>query len=279
MDKNYSPLVSSLLAYGDCRELNQWPNYLELGFKQEHISELIEMATDEKLNKGDPASLAVWAPVHAWRTLGQLKAEAAIEPLITLLRMFNTDDDDFVGEELPKVFGMIGRKAIPALEKYIFDDSNGLFDRIAAIHGIERIASGDPECRDKCVSIFTEKLKIFEKNDSTFNAFLILYLTELNATRSIDVISQAYERESVDESVLGDFEDVEIRMGLKKDRIKPSKYSASIDELNNDFLTSNQNQPVRKVKIGRNEPCPCGSGKKYKKCCINLKSSSNGYDA
>lgn len=23
-----------------------------------------------------------------------------------------------------------------------------------------------------------------------------------------------------------------------------------------------------KIKIGRNEPCPCGSGKKYKKCCI-----------
>ncbi len=22
-------------------------------------------------------------------------------------------------------------------------------------------------------------------------------------------------------------------------------------------------------KIGRNEPCPCGSGKKYKKCCID----------
>lgn len=22
------------------------------------------------------------------------------------------------------------------------------------------------------------------------------------------------------------------------------------------------------VKVGRNDPCPCGSGKKYKKCCI-----------
>ena len=22
-------------------------------------------------------------------------------------------------------------------------------------------------------------------------------------------------------------------------------------------------------KIGRNDPCPCGSGKKYKKCCID----------
>lgn len=22
-------------------------------------------------------------------------------------------------------------------------------------------------------------------------------------------------------------------------------------------------------KIGRNDPCPCGSGKKYKKCCLD----------
>jgi len=29
----------------------------------------------------------------------------------------------------------------------------------------------------------------------------------------------------------------------------------------------NQPKPVRSVKIGRNDPCPCGSGKKYKKCC------------
>jgi len=28
-------------------------------------------------------------------------------------------------------------------------------------------------------------------------------------------------------------------------------------------------QPVRTApKIGRNELCPCGSGKKYKKCCL-----------
>ncbi|MCD4789008.1 MAG: SEC-C domain-containing protein [Bacteroidales bacterium] len=33
--------------------------------------------------------------------------------------------------------------------------------------------------------------------------------------------------------------------------------------------------PVRKEsKIGRNDPCPCGSGKKYKKCCLN-KNNSN----
>jgi len=25
--------------------------------------------------------------------------------------------------------------------------------------------------------------------------------------------------------------------------------------------------PIQVKKVGRNEPCPCGSGKKYKKCC------------
>ncbi|MBT5063862.1 MAG: hypothetical protein HOM65_15635, partial [Verrucomicrobia bacterium] len=29
--------------------------------------------------------------------------------------------------------------------------------------------------------------------------------------------------------------------------------------------------PVRSgPKVGRNDPCPCGSGKKYKQCCGKL---------
>lgn len=27
-------------------------------------------------------------------------------------------------------------------------------------------------------------------------------------------------------------------------------------------------QPITSSKFGRNDPCPCGSGKKYKYCCI-----------
>ncbi|MDE0961482.1 MAG: SEC-C metal-binding domain-containing protein [Planctomycetota bacterium] len=31
-------------------------------------------------------------------------------------------------------------------------------------------------------------------------------------------------------------------------------------------------EPIERVtsKVGRNDPCPCGSGRKYKKCCLNL---------
>jgi len=30
---------------------------------------------------------------------------------------------------------------------------------------------------------------------------------------------------------------------------------------------------VQKEKTDRNDPCPCGSGKKYKKCCYQQKRS------
>jgi uncharacterized protein len=30
-----------------------------------------------------------------------------------------------------------------------------------------------------------------------------------------------------------------------------------------------ERKPARSEKVGRNEPCPCGSGKKHKKCCAH----------
>ena len=34
------------------------------------------------------------------------------------------------------------------------------------------------------------------------------------------------------------------------------------------FRLSKPRPVVRDYKIGRNDPCPCGSGLKYKKCCL-----------
>lgn len=30
---------------------------------------------------------------------------------------------------------------------------------------------------------------------------------------------------------------------------------------------ANTENSMKPKKVGRNDPCPCGSGKKYKKCC------------
>ena len=36
---------------------------------------------------------------------------------------------------------------------------------------------------------------------------------------------------------------------------------------NQDTSKTKKASPKRVNKIGRNDPCPCGSGKKYKQCC------------
>ena len=45
--------------------------------------------------------------------------------------------------------------------------------------------------------------------------------------------------------------------------------SASPAEVEGRLRLAGERQPVRAAgkKVGRNDPCPCGSGKKYKKCC------------
>lgn len=43
---------------------------------------------------------------------------------------------------------------------------------------------------------------------------------------------------------------------------------ADADEIEQDDLEGRRLTPIRvEQKTGRNEPCPCGSGKKFKKCC------------
>ena len=100
--ESYAPPVDKLLTYGDGREIGEnpkdWPQYLELGIGPEHISDLIRMATDEELRWAESDTLEVWAPIHAWRTLGALHAEEASEPLLSLLKEIDENDDDWVGE-------------------------------------------------------------------------------------------------------------------------------------------------------------------------------------
>ena len=44
--------------------------------------------------------------------------------------------------------------------------------------------------------------------------------------------------------------------------------AAKITATNGETDGSDKKRPVKKgEKVGRNDPCPCGSGKKYKKCC------------
>lgn len=88
------------------------------------------------------------------------------------------------------------------------------------------------------------------------------------AVESIRVIRKAFHRDSVDEMVDGDLEHVELELGISQIHATPGPPIQWTHEA--DLPNSQSTRTVLAGrKVGRNDPCACGSGKKYKKCCLD----------
>lgn len=288
--KPYPPPVDRLLTLGEPRRNDSGADYTVIGMGHEHVPELIRMATDEALNSAPSDSARVWAPVHAWRALAQLRAPEAIVPLLGLLSRISAENDDWVGEDVPKALAAIGPASLDPVAAYLADPSNDEWARVSAASALGYLGQSHPETREACVARLTAELARYAEQSESFNAFLILPLLDLGAVESASVIKAAYEADCVDEFVEGDWEDVAIRLGLQTHRAQPRRphslrffreqLQAPLDdedvfddELVRDdepvhFEVAEPRAPIRSgPKIGRNDPCPCGSGKKFKKCC------------
>ena len=207
--------------------------------------------------------------MHAWRALAQLRAYSTASQLLTLLPLIDEEDDDWISEELPLVFEMFGPKSIPAIQHYFDTNNDDVFARVSAAHFLERIGNTYTESKSICIDILSSKLEQCEELDPTFNGFLISYLLDLNAVEAMPVITKAFDKEVVDLGVMGDLEEAELILGLRTERSTPRPRFNSFGFSNFEQTDWNSKQIVRSnPKIGRNDPCPCGSGKKYKKCCL-----------
>jgi len=211
---NYAPPVDQLLTYGEGKisKPENWPNYLELGLGPQHIPDLIRMAADEELNWSEAESLDVWAPLHAWRALGQLRAEAAIAPLIALRETL--EESDWAREELPEVLGMIGPAALPPLTALLADITYDDELRFGVIISIEKIGTRWPEARAACVETLMKQLELFEENDPEINGFLALSLAELHAIETAPLVERAYAARCIDPTIMGDWDDAQVEFGL-----------------------------------------------------------------
>ncbi|BAU07544.1 HEAT repeat domain-containing protein [Fischerella sp. NIES-3754] len=214
----YQTPIDKLLTLGDCHKITNEYNYIaELGLDTEHIPGLISMAIDQKLNSADSASLEAWGAIHACRALGQLRAEAAIEPLMQLFHKL--EDSDWVNEEMPKIYGMFGEVAIPRLKAYLADESHGIFPRITAIHSLEEICKQHPNTRQKCIAALTQQLKSFAQNPHELNGFIVASLIELQAVESAAVIKSAFLAQSVPDEITGTWDNVCDSLGINSDKI------------------------------------------------------------
>lgn len=248
----YSPPVSALLTYGSCLEQakkvrdpehehflkaliaskpgetdlaelakpkrslkpEQWPDYLqELGITSADIPELIRMMTDDDLNWADSDSIEVWAPVHAWRCLGFLRADAAITPLISLLHD-DDDDSDWVMEEVPWVLGLIGESAIAPISLHLANRGALERSRISLVSALEHVALLHSDLQSTCIEKLASQLADYVHNPESLNGFLVSSLVELKAVSKASLISRAFDAERVDDTIRGNWPHLQIEMGL-----------------------------------------------------------------
>jgi HEAT repeat protein len=192
-----------------------------LGLTREHVPELIRLLSDPEVQEYREGSAGgYWPPMHAWRALGQLQAEEALQPLFTLLEETD-DEDDWRPSELPQVLGMIGPAAISPARRLVAREDLDEYTRYSAMHVLTEVATRWPDARDQAVEVLTAFLRNWPDQDPEFNSFVIAELVDMSATEAAPLMAAAFEADAVDLSMEGDWEDVQVRMGLLPERITP----------------------------------------------------------
>lgn len=116
----------------------------------------------------------------------------------------------------------------------------------------------NPSCNcDDVILIFTET----KNNDSEFAIRLSL---KKKRYEILDIYG--ISRRQADEVVKDSLENSDEAMELLKKRYKEMK-EAGKSVLQRDSEKNSNIIKLPEEKPKRNGPCPCGSGKKYKKCC------------
>ena len=281
MDKTYphyahNPRVASLLHRGWGDKWMESPAET----LSEDIPDLIRMACDPDLFFSQEEN--EWmASTFACRELGKLKAAEAVLPLLQLLRRpwYEYDGwDDVRSEEFPRVLSLIGAPAISPIGNFLRNSSIPEYGLAAASVALERIVKLDQETHEECRIALTNALALYSQHTPTVNACLIAALAEIKAVASIETIRAAYNSQRVDLEINGDIEDIEIEFGLREERATPSPLRHLSSHPNGSLYQDDSVyypvlEPIRSgEKTGRNDPCPCGSGKKYKKCCLGKQS-------
>lgn len=220
-DAGYLPPVSQLLKLGaEPARRRVWPDYRLLGLQERHVPALTRMAADPALHAAEERDPAVWAPLHAWRALGQLGAAEAAAPLLALLEREHAND--WVHDEIPIVLGMLGAPALPGATVLLFDEGRHEELRTCAARTIAEVGLVHPDRRDEAAAVLTKQLEDWQHQSPLMNGVLIALLVDLGEVEASLLMEAAFAADAVDLEVNGDWEDAQVSLGLIKERLTPT---------------------------------------------------------
>lgn len=214
---------------------------------------------------------------------------------------------DYLAEDMWEIIYHCGHNQLTVLADFVKEPNNYFLARCAVATAVQQIALHQPQRKAEVMEWYRNLLQFLLENaenenitDTQLNSFVIWDIIPLGAEDFSELIAGFYEADLVDPDIIGDLEDVlrdiPIRRGedYEKSTLFTDVYSRYGDVLDNwPYYSDNEDledakpaittNKVRQIlnpanpgvfvkdqKPGRNDPCPCGSGKKYKKCCMEV---------
>lgn len=268
---NTQSIINILAPLGEPQDNRPWLDYSAYGFTAGDAISLVGLVADSRFLESEDTDY--WVPLHSWRALQHLMP-AGLRELIDIFDLLA--EDDWAHDEIPAVIAAAGQVAIEPLVAYVLDARNDEFAIPLALQSLVEIGTRHGKLRKPVIERLVYCLQNTFAQDQGLKGLIVVELIALRAVEAMPAIRAAFASEQVDWSVCGDLEDVELGMGLRTERDTPRpNYQQMLAEAEDDGFEEDDDseslveQVIRtEPKIGRNDPCPCGSGKKYKKCCM-----------
>lgn len=234
-----------------------------------------------------------WLPVHAMHLIGGIGDPAAIGALLAPMR--SADFDEFYHEDGPGIIAHLGPGAVEELQQFAREstDPNAMSVVLDGLHGMGILY---PECAHAYGELARELVQRYYDSGARIPALVAAELVRACDPQDRDLLQETYHRElwddycffpewdNVEESLAqpirrADVEDLTRDPMAFFSRSTLAEWRAVFGWDTRDTEAPEAGlhrmipRPVtvpterRPAKPGRNAPCPCGSGKKYKRCC------------
>lgn len=255
-----------------------------------------------KSKKIKPQNYFPWIPICVIHILSVIGGNKALQSIVkTIIKHYN-DTEDWLTEEMSSILAQFGSDAFDTLIEMIRDRHLDIWIREGAIRSLAMIANNkNPEIATKSIPILKDI--ILEEQNKQKRTILLNEFIEFKDKDSIPFVKSLFERKMVNKSdvtfdeyiqvlndefdylkhteirdplrIFGELKDYQDNEGTNheddeytflnsQDDLDISEFYEETQEETEDSVS---HKPMEK-KVGRNEMCPCGSGKKYKKCCM-----------
>jgi hypothetical protein len=188
---------------------------------------------------------------------------------------------DLVTESLHRILASVSCGDVGLIQSLAENEQVDEYVRYAALESLLCLVAAGEISREEVMGYYKTLFDSSRAREpSHFWNGLVSCGTDLYPEEVLPEIKQAFEEGLVDETFI-DLRFIDGRLALGKgqvlaelgdgrfkfieDTVAEMEWWACFHETGQQALT--------KRKVGRNEPCPCGSGRKYKKCCGSVASA------